>query len=213
MGSPKFLGAPTGDNGVPIRPILVDGRHANWPDIGVEQSGSVDPDNGNVVVVVLGVVIDVKHHVGDTEIPRPSLIQHVSVVLAQTHEDILLAFLVDAVGGSEDMAIGDQDPTAPDEGQALLQQGRHPRPLVRLGWPSAGEPWELPGGNPAPSLLRPIDDARFILVRIGYDLRTKSVARRLVSAANAYGAEVKKIFELQFGRFRKNVCFFCVPHW
>lgn len=87
------------------------------------------------------------------------------------------------------MTVGDQDTTAPNEGQTLLQQGRHPRPLVWLGWPSTGEAGKLPGRDPTTSLLRLINDARLITVRTGHDLRTKSVARRLVSAANAYGAE------------------------
>lgn len=100
MRTAKLLGAPTGDNGVSIRPIFVHGRHANWPDVGVEYSRPVDSDNCNIIVVVLWIIIDMEHHVGNPEIPRPRLIQHMRVVLAQTHEDVLLVLLVDAVSGS-----------------------------------------------------------------------------------------------------------------
>ena len=45
---------------------------------------------------------------------------------------------IDAVGGGEDVSVGDENATAELFGVAA-QQGDHPGPLARIGWPTTDD--------------------------------------------------------------------------
>lgn len=79
---------PTCDDGVFVLEGLLNGREANGPDVAIKRSGSIDLNNGNVVLVSVQLEIPVHSYLRNHEIQCTRFLGFGKIVLAESHRDV-----------------------------------------------------------------------------------------------------------------------------
>lgn len=106
-GATHFDCTPAGDDACFSLETAPRRRHADWMQHLIELHGLVQLDDGNVVVVVAGIVLGMRDYLRDLAINFLQM-RHLAIVLQQTHRNTLLAEAIDTVRGSQQELIVQQ---------------------------------------------------------------------------------------------------------
>lgn len=82
------MSKPTSDDGVLILERLLNRRQTDGPDVAVERGGSVDLDDGDVVLVSTVLEIPMYPYLRHREVHRSRLVGLGKIVLAESYRDV-----------------------------------------------------------------------------------------------------------------------------